>query len=111
LERPLSSLIATGLVGGLDVGIGVMALLMVEARTGNRLLGALAFGIGFLALTLANSELFTENFLVPIMAVVAKDAKWPAVARLWEQRREKPAGGETVARNGDEDADVPPERG
>jgi formate/nitrite transporter FocA (FNT family) len=83
LERPLPALVATGLVGGLDVSIGVIALLLVESKTQNHLLGSLAFGIGFLALTLANSELFTENFLVPIMTVVAKDAPWWSVLRLW----------------------------
>jgi formate/nitrite transporter FocA (FNT family) len=83
LERPILGLVATGMVGGLDVSIGVIALLLVESRTHDHLLGSLAFGIGFLALTLANSELFTENFLVPIMAVVAKDAPWWSVLRLW----------------------------
>jgi formate-nitrite transporter family protein len=83
LERPLGALLATGLVGGLDVSVGVLGLLLVEQQTGSRLLGALAFGIGFLALTLANSELFTENFLVPIATVVARDAPWWTVPRLW----------------------------
>ncbi len=83
LERPLTSLVATGLVGGLDVSVGVFALLIVERETGNPLLGALAFVIGFVALTLASSELFTENFLVPITAVIARDAPWWSVVRLW----------------------------
>jgi formate/nitrite transporter FocA (FNT family) len=83
LERSGASLVATGLVGGLDVGVGVFALFIVEAETGSRLLGALAFGIGFLALTMARSELFTENFLVPINAVVAGRAPWWSVLRLW----------------------------
>ncbi len=83
LERSWPALAATGLVGGLDVTIGVFALLVVEREGGSRLLGALAFGIGFIALTLANSELFTENFLVPITAVVARDAPWWSVLRLW----------------------------
>jgi formate/nitrite transporter FocA (FNT family) len=83
LERSLPTLVATGLVGGLDVSIGVFAMFIVEEQTGDHLLGALAFGIGFLALTLARSELFTENFLVPINAVVAKRAPWWSVLRLW----------------------------
>src|SRR4051794_40375698 len=83
LERSLPSLIATGLVGGLDVSVGVFAMFVVHERTGNELLGALAFGIGFLALTLARSELLTENFLVPINTVVAKRAPWWSVLRLW----------------------------
>jgi formate/nitrite transporter FocA (FNT family) len=83
LERSTSSLIATGLVGGLDVSVGVFALLLVKEHTGDELLAAIAFGIGFLALTLAGSELFTENFLVPVTAVVAKKAPWWSVLRLW----------------------------
>ena len=83
LGRSWPSLLATGAVGGIDVGIGVFALLLVEHATGNPLLGALAFGIGFIALTLANSELFTENFLVPVAAVAAGRARPSAVVRLW----------------------------
>jgi formate/nitrite transporter FocA (FNT family) len=83
LERPLPSLLATGAVGGFDVGLGVFAMLVVEQATGSHMLGALAFGIGFLSLLLAQSELFTENFLVPITAVVAKKAPWWSVLRLW----------------------------
>jgi formate/nitrite transporter FocA (FNT family) len=83
LNRPLGGLVATGVVGGLDVGLGVLALLVVDHATGQPLLGALAFGIGFMALTLAGSELFTENFLVPVTSVVAKDAPWWSLVRLW----------------------------
>src|SRR3954463_1171351 len=74
LHRTWPALLATGLVGGADVGVGVFALYIVKADTDSELLGALAFGIGFIALTLANSELFTENYLVPIAAVLAQKA-------------------------------------
>ena len=83
LGRTWPSLFATGAVGGIDVGVGVFALLLVEQATDNSLLGAIAFGIGFIALTLASSELFTENFLVPVAAVAAGRARPWAVARLW----------------------------
>jgi formate/nitrite transporter FocA (FNT family) len=83
LSRSLPSLLATGTVGGIDVGVGVFALLLVEESTHNDLLAGLAFGIGFIALTLANSELFTENFLVPIVAVTTRRARPLAVLRLW----------------------------
>src|SRR3954467_5804785 len=68
INRGWQSLLATGAVGGLDVAMGVLALLLVKHETGSDILAALAFPIGFIALTLANSELFTENFLVPIAA-------------------------------------------
>jgi hypothetical protein len=65
LDRPLVPLLATGFVGGIDVGVGVLAYLVVYHETGQPLLAAAAFPIGFIALLLARSELFTENFLVP----------------------------------------------
>lgn len=83
VRRTLPTLLATGLVGGVDVSIGVVALLIVEHETGSKLLGALAFTIGFIALTLARSELFTENFLVPVAAVIARQARIREVIRLW----------------------------
>ncbi len=83
LNRSWPSLFATGTVGGIDVGLGVMALLLVRESTGQELLGALAFSIGFLALTLGRSELFTENFLVPVAAVVTGKSSVGAMLRLW----------------------------
>ena len=83
LGRSWTGLLATGAVGGIDVSLGVLGLLLVEEATGNALLAGLAFGIGFIALTLANSELFTENFLVPITAVVAGRPGPASIVRLW----------------------------
>lgn len=83
LNRSGRNLLATGLVGGLDVGVGILALLLVKAETGSLLLGGLAFGIGFMALFLAQSELFTENFLVPVAAVTAHRGTARQLLRLW----------------------------
>ena len=83
LSRSWPQLLATGFVGGLDLGIGVLGLLIVEAATGSKMLGALAFSIGFIALTLARSELFTENFFVPVAATVARKATVGSLIRLW----------------------------
>lgn len=83
LTRTWPGLLATGAVGGVDVSMGLMGLLIVKSLTGNTLLAALAFSIGFIALTLAGSELFTENFLVPIAAVAARHSSPVALVRLW----------------------------
>src|SRR3954462_3090773 len=83
MSRGWPALIATGLVGGIDVATGVMAMLVVEAKTGDKLLGGLAFSIGFIALTLARSELFTEDFLVPVGAVIARQSRVLSLLRLW----------------------------
>jgi formate/nitrite transporter FocA (FNT family) len=83
LGRTPAQLFATGAVGGIDVGVGVFALFIVTEQTGSHLLASLFFTIGFIALTLGRSELFTENFLVPVATVTAGKRGWPSVARLW----------------------------
>ncbi len=83
LSRPTLPLLATGALGGVDVGTGVLALLIVEHETESVLLAGLAFGIGFIALTLARSELFTEDFLVPVMTVLARQGRLRMLLRLW----------------------------
>jgi formate/nitrite transporter FocA (FNT family) len=83
LARPMLALVSTGLLGGIDVGVGVFAYLLVEHVTHNPLLAGLAFSVGFVALLLARSELFTENFLVPVTTVVAGKSNPTALARLW----------------------------
>lgn len=83
LARPLVPLVATGLLGGIDVAVGVLIYLVVLTETGSSLVAALAFTIGFVALLLASSELFTENFLVPVTAVLAGKSSVAALLRLW----------------------------
>jgi formate/nitrite transporter FocA (FNT family) len=87
LSRPWSPLVATGLVGGTDVATGVLAYLLVLRAIGpspiGHLAAGLAFSVGFIALTLARSELFTENFLVPVITVVVRQATLRSLLRLW----------------------------
>jgi formate/nitrite transporter FocA (FNT family) len=83
LARPWSTLAVTGLLGGIDIGTGVLAYLLVDHETGSTLLAGLAFSIGFVALLLARSELFTENFLVPVAAVAARHGTLVTLTRLW----------------------------
>ena len=83
LNRTWPGLLATGAIAGVDVGFGVFALLIVKESTGSELLGALAFTFGFVALTLGNSELFTENFLVPVGALMAGHSSVRQLLRLW----------------------------
>jgi formate/nitrite transporter FocA (FNT family) len=83
LHRSWREVLTTGLAGGLEVAMGVLALLAVYAETGSHLLAGLAFGIGFIALLLARSELFTEGFLVPVTAVVAGRARTAQLVKLW----------------------------
>lgn len=75
--------VATGIVAGLEVGLGVLALLYVKHDTGSQALAGLAFSIGFIALLLGRSELFTEGFLTPIAVVAAKRARVRDAFKLW----------------------------
>jgi len=83
LQRTLRAVLITGFFGGLEVGLGVMAYLAVLTETGNHLLAGIAFSIGFIALHLAHSELFTENFLMPVAAVVAREGSLSQLVKLW----------------------------
>jgi formate/nitrite transporter FocA (FNT family) len=83
MSRRTGPLLATGVVGGIDVGTGVIGLLYVENQTNDKLLGGLAFSFGFIVLALARSELFTEDFLIPVSTVIARQARLRALMRLW----------------------------
>jgi formate/nitrite transporter FocA (FNT family) len=90
LARPAPVLAATGLLGGFHVTLGLLALVVttgaltevVPAPTAH-VLGSLTFGVGFVFLTIGRSELFTENFLIPVAAVLSGHASKRSVARLW----------------------------
>lgn len=45
--------------------------MFVQQQTGSELLGGLAFTISSFTLHLGRSELFTENFLLPVTMVIA----------------------------------------
>ncbi len=83
LERLWPDMLATGIMGGIGVGFGVLALLVVEHETGSDVLAGLAFSIGFIALRLGHSELFTEGVLVPVTVVAAGGARIRDLFRLW----------------------------
>lgn len=83
LDRTATSLLATGFIAGIDVGFGVLAKLSVMEATGSELLGGLAFSIGFLAILLGQSELFTENFLIPVTAALRGRRSLRSLVRLW----------------------------
>jgi formate/nitrite transporter FocA (FNT family) len=87
LSRPFPELAATALVGGFDVAFGVAAYALaastVPGRPG-RLVGALAFGIGFVFIVVGRSELFTENFLIPVAGLEVRNrGSWFKLAELW----------------------------
>lgn len=91
LSRPPLELGATALVAGFDVVFGIVAMAithhLVAVRFGTelgQLAGAFAFGIAFLFVVVGRSELFTENFLVPIAGLDRGDRhSWFKLAELW----------------------------
>lgn len=83
LFRTIPELLASGIIAGIEISLGVLAYLAVEQATGSDLLAGVAFGVGFIALLLGNSELFTEGFMVPVAVVAAKEAPWWRLLRFW----------------------------
>src|ERR1700761_7739069 len=84
MRRDWLEMVSTGVMAGLEVGLGVLVMLTVLQRTGDdKLLAGLAFSIGFLALLLGHSELFTEGFLIPVTTVAAKRASLGQLFKLW----------------------------
>jgi formate-nitrite transporter family protein len=87
LSRPVPELAATALVGGFDVAFGVVAYGLaasaVDGKVGH-LVGAVAFGVGFVFIVVGRSELFTENFLIPVAGLErGKLASWLKLGELW----------------------------
>ena len=77
LTRSRLELTTTSLVAGFDVVFGVIALAAATATMtphfgpeAAHFFGSLAFGIAFIFIVVGRSELFTENFLVPVTASV-----------------------------------------
>jgi formate/nitrite transporter FocA (FNT family) len=88
-RRPVG-LAATGVVGGVDVMLGVMALSVVSGALAVSLPeqiahvgGSLVFGIGFVFLVIGRAELFTENFLVPIAGLARGRTRPARLLLLW----------------------------
>jgi len=83
LSRPPLELASTSLVAGFDVVFGIVALAIVQHELGH-VAGSIAFGIAFVFIVVGSSELFTENFFVPLAAVRRDDrGTWVKLAELW----------------------------
>lgn len=90
LDRRITSASATGFVGGIDVMIGVAADVVVSGALSEvmpaelaSVLGAFVFGIGFVLISIGRSELFSENFLIPVGAVFEGRQPLRRLPRLW----------------------------
>lgn len=83
LARPRPQQFITGVMGGMEISLGILIGMRVTDLSGSQLLGGVAFSLGFITLLLAHSELFTEGFLVPTFAVVARRARILQLVRFW----------------------------
>ncbi|HUZ77494.1 MAG TPA: formate/nitrite transporter family protein [Chloroflexota bacterium] len=93
LERTWFDIFVTGVIGGVEVSLGGLAAMnvlgaLLKAAPGLGLDGALAaagmvFPAGFLFVILGRSELFTENFLIPVVAVLTRERNVRSLLMLW----------------------------
>lgn len=93
LARSTADILITAIIGGAEVSLGGLAAALVigavlGAAPHTDLYAALAiagivFPLGFLFVILGRSELFTENFLIPVAAVVKGEGTPFDLLRLW----------------------------
>jgi formate/nitrite transporter FocA (FNT family) len=90
LRRGPVALAATGFAGGADVFFSILVLAVTTGALGAAMpeptahvLASLTFGIGFVFITMGRAELFTENFLVPVGAVVSGRGSVGLLSRMW----------------------------
>jgi formate/nitrite transporter FocA (FNT family) len=90
LERSRLELVSTALVAGFDVVFGIIALVTISATLkphfgpeAAHTAGALGFGIAFIFIVVGRSELFTENFLVPVTALRHGSISKLKLVQLW----------------------------
>jgi formate/nitrite transporter FocA (FNT family) len=91
LSRPPVELATTALAAGIDIVFGIVALgtasALVSKRHGTELghlVGSIAFGVSFVFIVVGRSELFTENFLVPLAGIRRGNrGSWLKLLELW----------------------------
>lgn len=93
LDRSALNILVTAVIGGGEVSMGVLASMAVlgairKLVPSADLYVALAaagfvFPIGFIFVILGRSELFTENFLIPVVSVMKTERSPLPLAKLW----------------------------
>ncbi len=90
LLRPWLEMFMSGIIGAIHVTFGAVAMAAAAGASGwhsnpniGMLAGALFFPIGFILLKLSQSELFTENFLIPVIPVIEGKESPKLLIKLW----------------------------
>lgn len=90
LERPVVGDAITAFIGGMSVSFGAVAMAWAAASVGGapppspaHLVGSLFFPVGFIILLVGKTELFTENFFLPVTAVLERRGTLRQLGSLW----------------------------
>lgn len=90
LERSVLGEAMTSIIGGMSVSFGVVAMAWTSSSLGGaegpsvaHLLSSFAYPIGFVILLIGKSELFTENFFLPVTGVLERRGTMWQLGRLW----------------------------
>lgn len=89
LERPSQALAWSGLAAGLSMGFSLVTEGLLRARLPNtpamELVARLGYTVGFIILILGRQQLFTENTLTPVLALLERRdwGTFKNTARLW----------------------------
>jgi formate/nitrite transporter FocA (FNT family) len=81
LDRTDWNILLTATIGGIEVSIGGLAAMLVVGAA--LALGGFVFPIGLIFVILGRSELFTENFLIPVIAVLSGDRSQRSLFELF----------------------------
>jgi formate/nitrite transporter FocA (FNT family) len=93
LDRSPVDILITGGVAGVEVSLGGLAAMAVVGSAltavpqlglyGALALGGLVFPVGFFFVIVGRSELFTENFLIPVLGVLKPQRGPFSLAQVW----------------------------
>jgi formate/nitrite transporter FocA (FNT family) len=93
LDRGNLEILITSIIGGGEVSIGALAAMTIVGAVLKSFpsldlyaalaVGGLAFPIGFLFVIIGRSELFTENFLIPVVSVLRSERTLGSLVLLW----------------------------
>jgi len=91
LDRSIPGTGITAFIGGMSVSFGAVSMAWAAASVSGslsspsiaHLVGALFFPVGFIILLVGKSELFTENFFLPVTTVLERHGTIGGLLRLW----------------------------
>lgn len=92
LQRSLLDLALSGLIAGLDIGFGPLAMAVVAGRLHDAFhlsvmqaifFGSFLYPLGFIFVVMGKSELFTENTVTPVAGILSGEGSVAKLARRW----------------------------